>query len=125
MFSDCVSPHLRREYNELVRKKRRGEGFKLGYFTDALITFGGGEAVVEFKATDYTVTGYERGCRAGGAANDRIPVDRYAEVEDGKNVLKLRRAEARWCVNVDGSRRGSSARTRGSRAGRCSSSTRR
>ena len=57
------------------------------------------------KATDYTVTGYERGCRAGGAANDRIPVDRYAEVEDGKNVLKLRRADARWCVNVDGSPR--------------------
>jgi hypothetical protein len=58
---------------------------------------------VEFKATDYTPGIYEVGCRAGGAANVRVPVNRYAEVHEIKNVRKLKLADAQWCVNMDGS----------------------
>ena len=62
---------------------------------------GGGLAAVELKATEYTRPSYVNGCRVG----DRVPVDRYAEVEEVKNVRKLKLADARWCVNVDGSPR--------------------
>ena len=37
--------------------------------------------------------------------NDRVPVDHYAEVEEGKNVTKIKLADAQWCVNLDGSPR--------------------
>ena len=60
---------------------------------------------MEFKATDYTSGIYESGCRVGGAANVRVPVNRYAEVHEIKNVRKLKQADAQWCVELDGSPR--------------------
>ena len=61
----------------------------------------------------------------GGAANEQCPVDQYAEVEDSKNVKKLKAADAQWCVDVDGNPRIVGTYKRGGRAGRCSTSTRR
>ena len=60
---------------------------------------------LEFKATDYTISSYETGCRAGGDANTKVPVNRYAGKEEIKNVRKLKLADAQWCVELDGSPR--------------------
>ena len=62
-------------------------------------------AIVEFKASDYSWKTYVHGCRAGGVANETSPVDQYAGVEEGKNVKKLKAADAQWCVDVDGNPR--------------------
>ena len=70
-----------------------------------IVTGGGCVLCVEFKATDYTSGIYESGCRVGGAANVRVPVNRYAEVHEIKNVRKLKQADAQWCVELDGSPR--------------------
>ena len=107
MWEQCVSPHLRKRYMELVKNvnSKSGKGCKLGYFPDAIGTGGNCVLCVEFKATDYTISSYETGCRAGGDVNTKVPVNRYAGKEETKNVRKLKLADAQWCVELDGSPR--------------------
>ena len=110
LWVECVSPHLRKRYLELVKREGSGSfgrraGCKLGYFPDAARFGSSCLAIVEFKASDYSWKTYVHGCRAGGVANETSPVDQYAGVEEGKNVKKLKAADAQWCVDVNGNPR--------------------